>query len=218
MDTDTVTRSLDRRDTTITVLAVFDADAELEQMREGEVLELVTDDYEPFERDIAAWCDATGHRLLSSAVERRGRRFLIEKGYPKPVDKSFAMVISADGLEELLSPLGFALAAALDGMEVHLFFQGPAVRVLEEGFQPKLKGWARPFSRIAARQMARGGHLPPQEKLHQLRHLDARFYVCGPSAQHFKVDPSRLIFDDLPLVEYLTFMAVMERADVQIYS
>lgn len=218
MDTDTVTRSLDRRDTTITVLVVFDADTELEKMREGEILELLTDDYEPFERDIEAWCEATGHRLLSGEAERRGRRFLIEKGASRPISESLAMVISADGLEELLSPLGFALAAALEGMEVHLFFQGPAVRVLEQGFRPKLRGWARPFSRIAARGMARMGHLPPQEKLRQLRHLGARFYVCGPSARHFKVDTSRLVFDDLPLVEYLTFMAVMERAAIQIYS
>ena len=38
--------------------------------------------------------------------------------------KKVAMVISNSGLEELLSPLGFALGAALEGMEVHMYFQG----------------------------------------------------------------------------------------------
>ena len=34
---------------------------------------------------------------------------------------------------------------------------------------------------------------------------------------HFKVTQDELIFDDLPLVEYFTFMAIMERADIQLY-
>ena len=92
---------LNRTGKRITTYVVFDIQRRIATVLPGETIEVVTDDYEPIENDIAAWCDATGHRLLSSAVERRGRRFLIEKGYPKPVDKSFAMVISADGLEEL---------------------------------------------------------------------------------------------------------------------
>ena len=46
------------------------------------------------------------------------------------------MVISNPDLEELLSPLGFALAAALEGIEVRLYVQGPAVRILGRGARP----------------------------------------------------------------------------------
>jgi predicted peroxiredoxin len=168
VDTHTITRSLDRRGKTITISAVFDAGHELEQMREGELLELVTEDFEPFEHDLAAWCRA--------------------------------MVISPDGLE------------------VHLFIQGPAVRILKRNHRPRLSTWwARPFSRFAARGVAATGHLPPQEKHRQLHGLGARIYMCAPSMQHFKVDPDELIFDDLPMIEYLSFVPVMERAGVQIY-
>jgi predicted peroxiredoxin/TusA-related sulfurtransferase len=196
---------------------VFDAAAELARLADGDALELLTDDLEPFERDLAAWCEVTGQELVSSEITAEGRRFLIEKRPPKATSNSLAMVISSDGLEELLSPLGFALAAALEGMAVHLYFQGPAVRVLARWFRPKLNGWARPFSRFAASGLARVGHIPAQDKLRQLRSLGTRIYMCGPSMQHFKVSREDLIFDGLPLVEYLSFMAVMKEADVHLY-
>lgn len=210
-------RSLDRRGKTISTFVVFDATTELATMEEGEVLELLTDDYEPLQRDITAWCESTGQVLLSSERAKAGRRFLIEKRMPKTKETSLAMVISPDGLEELLSPLGFALAAALEGIAVSLYIQGPAVRILERGYRPKLKGWARPFSRFAASDMTKSGHIPAQDKLRQLHSLGADIYMCGPSMEHFKVRPQDLILADLPGVEYLTFMSVMEGADIHLW-
>ncbi len=217
METLAIRKSLDHRGRTITTFVVFDAAAELQKMEEGDVLEVVTDDFEPFREDIAAWCRASGHVLVSSERTAAGLRFLIEKGSPATKDTRLAMVISDHGLEELLSPLGFALAAALEGIDVSLYFQGPAVRVLTRGFRPKLKGWARPFSRFAAAGMTKSGHIPAQEKLRQLRSLGAHLYLCGGSLQPFKVKREDLVFDDVPIVEYLTFMSIMEGADIQIY-
>ncbi len=213
----TTNATLDGRGKSITTFVVYEASQRLNAMLDGETLEIVTDDFEPFSADIAAWCEATGHRLVESASSSEGMRFLVEKRAQKAKTKKLAMVISADGLEELLSPLGFALAAALENIEVHLFFQGPAVHVLAHGFRPRLRGWSRPFSRFAAAGMTKAGHIPAQAKLEQLRSLGARLYVCGPSMEHFKVSKEQLLFDNLPIVEYLTFMRVMERADIQLY-
>jgi len=218
MTTIPVTKSLDRRGKTITTFVIFDAAAELATIREGDVLELLTDDFEPFTHDVAAWCETVGHKLISSASTTDGLCFLIEKGPAPTTGASLAVVISSDGLEELLSPLGFALAAALEGMPVHVYVQGPAVRVLVQGFRPKLHGWAKPFSRFAASGLSKAGHLPAQDKLRQLRGLGAKIYMCGPSMQHFRVKSDALIFDDLPLVEYFSFMSVMKEADVHIYA
>lgn len=211
------TTLLDQRGWTISTKVVFDVEKEIAGLRIGDVLELITEDFEPFKYDIAAWCQAVGHELVSSEATAEGRRFLIRKGTPEPRGSSLAMVVSTDGLEELLS-LSFALAAALEGMDVHLYFQGPGVHVLSRRFRARLKGWARPFSRFAASGLAKSGHIPAQDKLRQLRSLGARIYMCGPSMEHFKVSREDLIFDDLPLVEYMTFMAVMEQADVHIYN
>ena len=65
--------------------------------------------------------------------------------------------------------------------------------------------------------MTKSGHIPAQEKLRQLRHLGARIYVCGGPIGHFEVAREDFIFDDLPIVEYLTFMSVTERADIHMY-
>ena len=130
-----------------------------------------------------------------------------------------ALVISTDGLEELLSPLGFALAAALEGLSVDIFFQGPGVHVLQRGFQPKLSGWwRRPFSSFAARGMAASGHIAARDKLRQLVSLGANLFVCAPSLDRFEVSPDEIIFEDVPQVEYLSFVAAMKDSDIQIYS
>src|SRR5271166_4105146 len=143
MKTAPAATSLDRRGRTITTFVVFNVAEELRKLQEGEWLELITDDFEPLRRDIAAWCEVTGQRLVSCDHTPAGLRFQIEKGPSRASTDSLAVVISSDGLEELLSPLGFALAAALDGMTVHVYVQGPAVRVLARDFRPKMHGWER---------------------------------------------------------------------------
>jgi predicted peroxiredoxin/TusA-related sulfurtransferase len=215
MQTDT---TLDRRGKSITTFVVHDLVRMLEGVEDGDRVAVLTDDFEPFRADIAAWCEATGHRLVAVEESSGALRFEIERGIPQERGTSLAVVLSSDGLEELLSPLGFALAAALEGMSVHLYLQGPAVKVVTARFSPKLRGWARPFTRFAAAGLAKAGHIPAREKLAQLLDLGAEIYLCGPSMQHFKVAPEDVVFEGLGVVEYLTFMRVMETADVQIYS
>jgi hypothetical protein len=62
------------------------------------------------------------------------------------------------------------------------------------------------------------GHVSPAEKLRQLQALGAQLYACGPSLEHFGVDAKRLAFADVTVCEYLTFMEVMQQADVQLYA
>lgn len=131
--------------------------------------------------------------------------------------RRFAAVISGAGLEELLSPLGCALAAALEGSEVSVYFQGPAVRVLSKGFTEHLHGFARPFSRFARAGLSKAGHVPAQEKVRQLQALGARLYLCGPSMQHFKVAMSGLAFREVTVAEYLTFAEVMAGAGIHVF-
>ncbi len=66
--------------------------------------------------------------------------------------------------------------------------------------------------------MAKTGHISAQDKLRQLHTLGAHIYLCGPSMEHFKVDKDDLIIDGLPMVEYLSIIAVMEQADIHLYS
>ena len=91
----TIKRSLDRRNKSITTFVIYDAAEELETMDEGEALEIFTDEFEPFEWDIAAWCQSTGHVMVASEPTTAGHRFVIEKRTPKTKDSSMAIVISS---------------------------------------------------------------------------------------------------------------------------
>lgn len=217
MTTINAVQSLDRRGKSITTFVAYDAALALAALEEGEILEVLTDDFAPFVSDFETWCAAVGHRLVAAQREDGGLRLLIEKGPPKSQESSMAMVVSDAGLLELLSPLGFALGAALEGAAVHLYFQGPAVRVLTRSFRPRLQGWSRPFTRFAASGLRRSGHVSAREKLLQLQSLGAEIYACGPSMVRFKAREDEFFLEDVHVVEYLTFAAVMHEADVQLY-
>jgi predicted peroxiredoxin/TusA-related sulfurtransferase len=210
--------SIDMKGKKITTFIIFDALKALKDMDEGEVLEVITEKYEAIENDIRAWCRMTGHELVEVVEEADFQRYDIRRATPKEKERKLALIISDPGLTELLTPLGLALGAALEGIDVYIVFQGPAVRVLKRGFKGKLKGISRPFSIFARKGLAEIGHIPPQDKIRQLKELGAHFYICAPSMDHFGVDKNELIFDDVVLSEYLTFMEVMDKADIHIFS
>lgn len=217
MSTITAKTSIDMRGKTITTFILYDAVKQLQKMSDGEVLEIVTDNYAAIESDMNAWSRMTGQKLLEVEKNTAYHRYYVEKAPFKKQGKTLAIVISNSGLEELISPLGFALGAALEGLDVSLYFQGPAVRVLKKGFKGQLKGFSKPFSGFARKGMAQTGHIPPQDKIRQLKDLGAHVYLCGPSMDHFGVKQDELIFDDVIIAEYLTFMEIMANADIQFY-
>ncbi len=214
-------RSLERLDLTgrtITTFIAYEAHTALAELQVGDRVELTTDAYPPIETDLRAWCRMTGHTMVDADTSGRTWRFTIEKGEPVDPGRRFTAIVSDDGLLELLAPLGFALAAALEGMDVSLYFLGPAVKVLADGHTTRMHGIARPFSRFPRNGLAAAGHVVPQEKLRQIQALGGQIYACAPSMDHFGVAPDDLAFDDVIVAEYLTFMEQMAAADVHMGS
>jgi len=208
---------LDLRGRTITTFIAYEVAQQLARLTDGEGLEVITEARDDVDSDMRAWCRATGQEL-TRAERRDGERwYLIRKRPRRRTERRLAAVISDPGLEQLLSPLGFALAAALEGIEVSLYFQGPAVRVLTHGFAERLRGLSRPFSRFARAGLARAGHLPAQDKIRQLQALGAHIYACGPSMEHYKVRGEDLALDGVTVAEYLTFMEVITLADIHLF-
>ncbi len=207
--------TLDLTGKTITTFVLYAIHQALGGVEIGERIEATTEALAAIDADMQAWSRATGNAIVHSVEDRHGRRYVIEKGQPKRSGRKLAAIISDDGLFELLSPLGFALAAGLEGHDVSLYFQGPAVRVLARGFTPKMHGLARPFSRFPRDGLAEVGHISPHDKLAQLHALGARFYACGPSMDHYKVDPADLAFD-VTVAAYVTFMEQLDTADIHL--
>ncbi len=205
---------LDLTGKTITTYILYETHRALRNRAEGVRIEILTDMFPAIEPDVAAWCRVTGNRLLDVVTEGGSQRFVIEKGVERRSGHKLAAIVSDDGLFELLSPLGFALGAALEGDDVSLYFLGPAVRVLAKGYVAKMHGVGRPFSRFPRSGLAKVGHVPPQDKIAQLLELGAKLYACGPSMAHYKVAAEDLMFDDITVCEYLTFMEQMHTADV----
>ena len=209
--------TLDFRGKTITTYIAYNAEKKLSGMSEGEILELITSNYQAIESDLSAWTRQRGYPLLEVEKKPEYERYYIKKVKPKTNPKKVAVVVSEDGLETSLSPLAFSLAAALEGAEVHIYIQGPAVKMFESGFEAKLSGFSRPFSYFARKQLADMGHSPPQEKLRQMYDLGVHLYLCAPSVDYFGVDKNKLIFNDIPVIEYLSFMEIASESDVQFY-
>lgn len=209
---------VDGRGLSISTAILYEVVTALDSLDPGGEVRVRADATPVIDSDLRAWARRSGHELAAVEEAAGERRYRIRKT-DRPMSRpAWAFVISDPGLEELLSPLGFALAAALGGSRVALYFQGPGVRVLERGFRERLTGPHRaPFSRFARRGLGKSGHPSPQEKLRQLRGLGARIYACGPSMEHFKVSAGNLLFDDIRIVAYPSFAEEMEAAGVQIF-
>ena len=209
--------SLDMRGKSITTFIAYETLRQLADLADGESLDLLTDASEEIDNDLRAWCRSRGQELTVRGRTEGCQQYVITKRPLRFSGKRYAAVISDAGLEELLSPLAFALAAALVGSDVSLYFQGPAVRVLASGFTEHLHGPVRPFSRFARAGLAKAGHIPAQQKLRQLQVLGGHLYACAGSMRHFKVAKTDLAFNDVTIAEYLTFMEIMAGADINLF-
>ncbi len=210
------TRVVDGRGRSISTAILYEVVREFNELSSGEIVTVRTDPLPAVDSDIAAWCRTTGHELVGSREAPEGREYAIRKAAGCRAQPGWAIVISRPGLEDLLSPLGFGLAAALGGCSVAIYFQGPAVRVLTGSFTEKLDGLRRPFSVFARRGLERAGHPPAREKLRQLHDLGARIYACGGSMDHFRVTADELL-PGVRVATYPTFVEEMNAAGVQVF-
>ena len=218
-----------RRGPIVSAAVLCELTQALEKLHPQEAVELKTDAFEGLHMDIMAWGRMSGHevhflvpRLKEELVESKDdyhRYIIVKKPEKEAIPKGkMAIVISSDKLEDLLSPLGFALTAACAGMEVSLFFQGPAVRALRQNFKGRLSSlWCCLFSSFARQAMDKMGHAPPAEKLDSLQDLGAKLYVCHPSMRVFGVKESKLR-ENVVLAEYATFLEAMKDAQVILYT
>jgi predicted peroxiredoxin/TusA-related sulfurtransferase len=201
----------------VSTAIVYQVVLAMRELTPGELIRVRTDPLPAVDNDIRAWCRTTGHHLVDVEDVAGDREYLVRKAGEVHEQPGWAFVISNPGLEELLSPLGFALAAALAGSAVSIYFQGPAVRALTRSFSEKLPGWKRPFSVFARRGLDWAGHPPPYQKLRQLSDLGARIYICGPSMAHFRVKADDLFLSDVVIAAYPTFVEQMNAAGVQVF-
>jgi predicted peroxiredoxin/TusA-related sulfurtransferase len=181
----------------------------LDTMRAGESLSIEVDADEAIDNDLRAWCDATGNHLLGVHEGADTRTYVIEKGVPVNVVHKMALVLSSSAHGHLAAPLSLAQAAALEGVDVAIFFEGPAVALLTTTFPTRGSRFRR--SRRAAQRDA-------HEQLQQIHDLGGDLYACERSLRQHHVGRADIAFDRVIHAEYLTFLPVMEDADIQLLA
>jgi len=197
---------------------IYTISEKFEKLGTNESIRIITDNYKAIQSDLIAWSKISGNQVMLTDNTEDKLTFDIVKTVEKVGNgRKFSIIISDNGLEELLSPLGFSICAALCGYQVNIYFQGPAVKVLEKGFKERLKGVNSIFSGFARNGLSKIGHSPAYEKLTILEEYGAKFYVCQPSMEHFKVKEQDLAFTNIVLCEYFTFLEVLEKSDIQFF-
>jgi predicted peroxiredoxin/TusA-related sulfurtransferase len=187
----------------------------------GSVVEVSTKDDKGLLNDVATWCEATGHEILSSERPSEGEvRSLIRKGEPRPNDQTMTVIMSTASLEHAVYPLDKALAGAVLGMDVNVVFEGAGVRLLKRGYRSKLNGTIGGlFTSMVERVMKKEIGWPlPQESIVILEDLGAHFYVCGPSMFGYGVREEDLIVREYALGAVVTWADLLAHSDIHVFS
>ncbi len=201
---------LDLRGDCMTTDIVARAINRLDAMSAGEALSLQVDAGEAIDNDLRAWCEATGNHLLDVMDAGEHRTYVIEKGVPVSIVHRLALVISTPDHDHLEAPLSLALAAALEDVNVSIFFEGPAVRILTSAFPLEGSRW---FGR--SRREAR---TEAHSRVRQIHDLGGLLYACERALVEHHVRPTDLAFERIVHAEYLTFLPIMEEADIQLLA
>lgn len=202
---------LDMRGNGMTTDIVARAINRLEEIAHGESLKLTVDAGEAIDNDLRAWCEATGNHLLRVDESGSSSTYHIEKGVPVAVVHRMALVVSTDDHRHLEAPLSLALAAALEGVEVAIFFEGDAVAILTDRHTNRGgPRWTRWFGRSARTEA--------HARVRQIHDLGGDLYACARAVRDHHLDRSDFAFDRITQAEYLTFLPVMEEADIQLLA
>ncbi len=202
---------LDLRGTGMATEIVTRAVNRLDVMSPGESLSLQVDATEAIDNDLRSWCEATGNHLLDVTDRGDDRIYVIEKGIPINVVHRLALVMSSPDHDRLEAPLSLAIAAALEDVKVSIFFEGPAVRILTRGFDRReSRGWFGRSRKTAATEA--------QKRVRRIQDLGGHLYVCERALGARAIRPGDLAFENVTHAEYLTFLPVMEEADIQLLA
>ena len=117
----------------------------MDVIAEGERIEITATDA-GFSRDAQAWCNTTGHLLISNVEEKGCYTVVIEKGAPKACSavvsdsgKGKTLILFSDDLDKVLATLVLAHGAAATGQKVSIFFTFWGLNVLKKIRKPKVK-------------------------------------------------------------------------------
>lgn len=132
---------------------------------------------------------------------------------------SMTAIISTAALK-VLFPLDKALAAAVLGMDVNVVFEGAGVRLVKQGYQPRLSGWiGRLFTGMVKRAMNNKiGWPQPEESIKILEELGAKFWICGPPMRPYGIGTEEVVVKEWTAAGPVTWVELLATSDVHVSS
>lgn len=117
----------------------------IDSVAEEERIEIIATDA-GFSRDAQAWCNTTGHQLISNTEDKGIYTVIIEKSSPKACNlitscdrKAKTMIMFSDDLDKTLATFVLANGAAATGQPVTIFFTFWGLNVIKKVVKPKVK-------------------------------------------------------------------------------
>ena len=112
----------------------------------GDRVEIVATDA-GFARDVSAWCDTTGNKLIGKQEEKGRYTVVLEKGDSASVDqhndrsgnRNKTLILFSDDLDKALATFILANGAAATGQRVSVFFTFWGLNVLKKENKPNVR-------------------------------------------------------------------------------
>jgi len=216
----------------------------LEELNDGDILEVKAS--EPgFKRDIGAWSEKTGNRLVSLTKEDTYYRAIISKGRQevktldtKSKDGATMVVFSGD-LDKAMASLIIATGAASMGKEVTMFFTFWGLNILrKKGVSVEKDSMEKMFSmmmpegiselKLSKMNMAGMGTTmmkkvmdqknvdSPEKLLKQAREMGVNLVACAMSMDIMGIKEEELI-DGVEVAGVATYLARTEEAGLNLF-
>lgn len=117
----------------------------IDTVNEGERVEITATDA-GFSRDATAWCNTTGHTLISNTQDKGIYTVVVEKGSPKTAttvtsseNKGKTLILFSDDLDRVLAAFVLANGAAATGEKVTIFFTFWGLNAVKKVKKPAVK-------------------------------------------------------------------------------
>ncbi len=133
---------IDAKHTSSTPIVLCELLRDFISLNPEDMVELVIKNNKGIFRDICLWCERTGNELITSehTSDDVDIHCIIQKGEGVRNRKKMVVVVSRSELRAVVDVMEKALAGAVLGMEVTVFFEGSGVQLLRAGYRAVVGG------------------------------------------------------------------------------
>lgn len=218
---------------------------EIDRLSDGDILKIVASD-PGFAKDVPAWCNMTGNKLISISTEGKKIIAMVQKGGGKALEagsgggKNKTLIVFSDDLDRALASFVIANGAAATGKKVTMFFtfwglnviKKPGVAKTDKDMMGKMFGMMLPKSSqglglskinfagmgpVLMRKRMKDKNVDSLEMMiMQAKRAGVQMIACQMSMDIMGVDASELI-DGVTIGGVATYLEEAEQSNLNLF-